>query len=71
VKGTMQGRICHTEAPAAATEDCGNAIRERAAESCGFHQGQHLENARAEVERNGGAEGLLNRIVKRIERGDQ
>jgi len=46
-------------------------IRERAAESCGFHQGQHLADVRAELEGNGGAEGVIRNAIKRIERGDR
>lgn len=65
-------KICHHDNPSPLTIlDAGDAIRQRAAESCGFQQGQHLEGARAELQRNGGAEGVLDAVVRKIERGDR
>ncbi|MBZ5667538.1 MAG: hypothetical protein LAO30_23435 [Acidobacteriia bacterium] len=65
----MKTKICHHDTPTETSNDCGAEIRERAAEATGFHQGQHIAESRAEVERNGGPEGVLDAVVKRIERG--
>ena len=55
--------------PSATSDDVGAEMRERAAESCGFHQGQHLSDSLAELERNGGPEQVVTNAAKRIERG--
>lgn len=62
-------KICHHDNPSALTiHDAGDAIRQRAAEACGFQQGQSLEGARAELERRGGPEGVIRDAVKRGDR---
>jgi hypothetical protein len=66
---TLKARVCHTDIPSA-TGDSGESIRQAAAESCGFRQGQDLFDAQREIEAGGGAEGILDAVVRRIERGD-
>jgi hypothetical protein len=61
----------HFDVPSSESGDSGEIMRERAAESCGFHQGQDLEASRQELERGGGPEKVLDRVVKRIARGEK
>jgi len=51
--------------------DEGEFLREGAARSAGFRQGQHLAESRAELERNGGAEKVIDRAARRVERTDR
>lgn len=62
-------RVCHTDVPSTETHDDAAFLREAAFESTGFHQGQHIEQSRAELERRGGPESVIRDAVKRIERG--
>ena len=62
-------KLCHHDRPTEASDDVGAEIRERAAQSTGFRMGQDVFDARRELERNGGAEGVIRSAVKRIERG--
>lgn len=55
----------------AGAADDGAAMRQRAAESCGHQMGVDLFDARREIEAGGGAEKVLDRVVRRIERGQQ
>jgi len=57
--------------PANDDNDTGELIRQRAAEACGYRMGQDIADSRAEVERNGGAAAVVDRAVKRVERGQQ
>jgi hypothetical protein len=54
-----------------AAEDCGEILRERAFQSTGFHQGQHLAESRAELERGGGPEAVVRRAIQRSEKAGQ
>jgi len=53
---------------AEAVDDDGEAMRQRAAESCGFSMGLDLEESRAELKKNGGSESIVRNAVRRIER---
>jgi hypothetical protein len=61
-------KVCHHDIPEA-SDDVGDFLREAAFQSTGFHQGQHLSESLAELQRNGGAEGVVDAAVRRIERG--
>ena len=45
----MKPKFCHSDVPNTTDEV---PMRERAAEACGFHQGQTLTDSLAELERN-------------------
>ena len=66
----MKPRICHNDVPSENRDD-GEFLRQAAARSTGYRQGQHLAESRAELERNGGAEKVIDRAVQKIERGDR
>lgn len=64
---TMRGSLCHTDVPS--TEiDSGDAIRQRAAESCGFNMGQDAFDSHDQMMRRGGPEQIIKDAIKRAER---
>jgi len=57
----------HVPSPEATDE----AVRERAAESCGFRMGVDLFDARRQINSNGGPEAILDRAARRAEKGSK
>jgi len=64
-------RLCHHDRPEAEVTDDGAAMRERARQACGYDTTKDLFDARREVEATGGPEGVVDRAVRRIERGEK
>ncbi len=62
--------VCHHDVPQA-NDDIGASIHQHARETCGFDTTRDLFNARREVEANGGPEGVLRNIIRKIERGQR
>ncbi len=59
-----------TSSPQAA-DDCGEAMRERAAEACGFDTTKDAFDASREMHARGGPEAVVDRAAKRAEKAGQ
>ncbi len=49
-------------------DDPGEFLRKAAGESCGYRMGQNSTDSRAELQRNGGPEGVITSAIKRVDR---
>lgn len=60
--GHMSGNLPRSD------DDPGEFLRRGAAESVGYRMGQNSTDSRAELQRNGGPEGVISAVVKRVDR---
>jgi hypothetical protein len=58
----------HMSGSISSEPDPGEFLRRGAAESVGFRMGQGMAESRAELARNGGPEGVITAVVKRVDR---
>ncbi len=61
-QGHMSGHLAGNE------PDPGESLRKAAGESVGYRMGQHMEQSRAELARNGGPESVITNAIKRVDR---
>jgi len=61
--------ICHHDRPFAEADDVGDFLRKAASEATGFDPCQHVDEARAQLEENGGAENVIRNVERRLARG--
>jgi hypothetical protein len=61
---------CHHDVPSEAS-DCGEIMKQRASEACGFDVGQDAFASHDQMMRRGGPEAIVDRAAKRAEKAGQ